>query len=117
MIAGQTNRLRMVLSGTVGTAALSADSNYENVEAAEIVCSSSGLFSSKTTAERLIKTTKDICFNIQYPIANGNINHCIFCGASNIGFPFNVRDSNRDLYDILEFRNVVLPVIASGVMV
>ena len=64
MIAGQTNRMRMIFSGTIGIGALSADSNYNSVEAAEIVCSSAGLFSARTSAERLKQSTKDICFNL-----------------------------------------------------
>jgi len=54
----------MIFSGTIGIGALSADSNYNSVEAAEIVCSSAGLFSARTSAERLKQSTKDICFNL-----------------------------------------------------
>ena len=44
------------------------------------------------------------------------MNYCIYCGASGSGNPFNVRDSNRDLFDVLEFRNVELPAITGGSM-
>jgi len=94
----------------------SDDVNYESVEAAEIACSSTGVITERTSAVRLMKTTTDVCFNFQYPIASGNVNHCVFCGASGIGFPFNVRDTNRELFDVLEFTNIELPIITAGSM-
>jgi len=73
--------------------ALQVTSNYESVEAAEIVCSSKGLFTDRTTAFRTITSgngNKDGCFMFKYPLAVANIyplgtedvNYCMFCGAS-----------------------------------
>ena len=53
----------------------------------------------------------------KYPLAVANtipagtesINFCMFCGASNQGFPFASKDNSRELYDVLSFHNVDLP--------
>ena len=88
----------MMVFGDVTGGASDFD-NYDSVEAGEIVCSSAGLFSDRTTAFRTIESdngNKDECFMIKYPIGLTNIyplgtetlNFCIFCGATDQGFPF-----------------------------
>ena len=83
----------MVLSDVGGVVA--ATSNYENVEAGEIVCSSKGLFTDRTTAFRIqasVNNNKDGCFMTKYPlmtdpdvfpVGTEDVNYCMFCGASN----------------------------------
>ena len=45
------------------------------------------------------------------------INFCMFCGASGQGIPFGKQDTDNEyLYDIIQFDNVHLPVITSGVL-
>ena len=51
-----------------------------------------------------------------YPLGTETMNYCMFCGASAQGFPFSLEDNNRDLFDIIEFHNVELPVVANGVL-